>query len=305
MKKLSLAMLLIFSIFPSSYSQDADNNRAGFLLRLDEINAEIASAPHDASKYVKRAEIYYQLQDYEKAVDDIDYVLALDTDKHDRFYYIRANIFITMGKYSEALVDANRIIENNPRNGNYHFIHGASYFGVGMYEEAIIASTKAIELSKPADHSYLRSYYNRADLYIELGKYQEAIADYTKLLEIRPDDYICLFTRSWAYIGLSKPDQAINDMNRAFKITPQDKFGPLYSTRGEAYMQKGKFPKALADFTRAIENYPVGALWLEQRAMVYEAMAKKSLKKSIKNEYLSRAKRDREAAEKIRSTEKE
>jgi tetratricopeptide (TPR) repeat protein len=337
MKKKLLIVLPFFLVLPFAYSQDAETNRAELLLRLEEINAAIVLAPRDTSKYLGRAEIYSQLREYEKAVEDLDYLLVLNPDRRDYYYFVRANIFNGMGKYHESLEDSSKAIEYMPMEGRYYFPRGVSYAAMGMDQEAIIAFTKAIELRPIDDYNY---HYNRGNAYFRLERYQEAIADYTKAIELGPVDYKYYYYRGKAYDKLIKyqeaiddytrvieinprvyqsfhergllyvmvgmPDKAIDDINHLIKIWPTnaESWGTLYGVRGMAYRVKGNsresyFKQAIADFTRAIEYEPI-AVWFDFRAEVYELLAKKALRRSVKNEYLDRAKRDRESAERIR-----
>ena len=56
-----------------------------------------------------------------------------------------------------------------------------SYEHVGQYDKAIADYTKAIEL-EPDDLNYK----NRADCYKEMKQYEKAIVDYTKAIELNP-----------------------------------------------------------------------------------------------------------------------
>lgn len=52
------------------------------------------------------------------------------------------------------------------------------------FEEAIADCTKTIEL----DPGYLKAYLRRASCYQTLEKYEEAVRDYNKAAELSPDD---------------------------------------------------------------------------------------------------------------------
>jgi tetratricopeptide (TPR) repeat protein len=337
MKRTGLIIAFMVIILASAYSQDAETNRAELLLRLEEINAAIILAPQDYSLYYERADVYYLLKEHEKAIEEINYLLVHDPAKRDYYYYLRAYTFSDMDKHSDALEDINRAIEYNPRDGRYYITRGDSYAGMGMEQEALIAFTKAIELLGSSDHypyyargltyfrlgkyqeaiadctkaielspNHFHSYYYRGQSYSEIGKCQEAVDDHTRVIEINPRVYKSFIYRGILYMRLGMPDKAIEDIDYILKLgsTDANTLGTLYGYRGAAYRLKGAsnesyYKQALADLTRAIEYRPI-ALWFDQRAILYEAMAKKVLRRSVKNEYLDRAKRDRESAERVR-----
>jgi tetratricopeptide (TPR) repeat protein len=283
-------------------SQDTETNRAELLLRLEEINAAIVLDPKTFQNYLERANVYYELRDYEKAVEDYNYLLAHDPAKRDYYYYERANVFKTMKKYPEALGDVNKAIEYNPNDGRYYSVRGYCCIFQDMYQEAVIAYTIAIELGSIDEYG---NYFYRGEAYRKLEKYQEALDDFTRALAKKPGDFDSLFHRSSVYLALPKPEpyKAIDDINMALvlRIVPPDKLDKLYMNRGIANHQTGIYRRALADMTRAIGLNPREASYLVNRAVLYEEMAKEALRGSVKNEYLNRAKRDRDAAERIRN----
>ena len=61
-------------------------------------------------------------------------------------------------------------------------IQGLIHNERGEYHEAIAAFTRAIEL----DPTFALAYSNRGRAYIELEQYEEAIADYDKAIELDP-----------------------------------------------------------------------------------------------------------------------
>src|SRR5690606_14690684 len=64
----------------------------------------------------------------------------------------------------------------------YHS-RGLDYFKKGMYEEAIAEFTKAIEINP----KYALAYINRGAAYSRKGQHDQAIVDYTRAIEINPE----------------------------------------------------------------------------------------------------------------------
>ena len=57
----------------------------------------------------------------------------------------------------------------------------------------------------------LKAYYNRGMVCNKLGRYQEAIADYTTAIKINPDDADAYVNRGAAYDDLGRYQEAIAD----------------------------------------------------------------------------------------------
>ena len=71
---------------------------------------------------------------------------------------------------------------------------GIAYSDKGLYDQAIADYTKALELNpKDAD-----AYYNRGLAFRKQGLYDQAIADYTKTLELNPKDAEAYYNKALA-----------------------------------------------------------------------------------------------------------
>jgi Flp pilus assembly protein TadD len=85
-----------------------------------------------------------------------------------------------------------------------------------------------------------------------------AIADYSKVLELKPD-----YTKAYSNRGLNEFvknnfDSAISDETRAIQLNSKD--ANAYSTRGWAFYQKGNVAGALEDCKKAVGLEGVNSL---------------------------------------------
>jgi tetratricopeptide (TPR) repeat protein len=83
-----------------------------------------------------------------------------------------------------------------------------------QFQKAIDAFTKSIEL----DPNYIPCYYERADLYEKMGKWEEALRDYNKMLELDPYFQAAYFNRGRAYSKLGDHEKAVKDFKTAAKL---------------------------------------------------------------------------------------
>lgn len=105
------------------------------------------------------------------------------------------------------------------------------------------------------------AYNNRGNAYLEQGKYQYAIEDYSKAIkkamEIgRGNKNAPIYNnRGNAYYRLKNLEQAVCDYDSAIQIDPQ--FTVAYINRGNAYNELGNREKAIADYNKTIEINPL------------------------------------------------
>lgn len=123
--------------------------------------------------------------------------------------------------------------------------NGTKYFDQEKWTEAIEEYTKALEL----DPNNIHALTNRGSAYTHLGKYNEAIADLTKASEIDPGNIFPYYNRSIAYLYMNQYDNAIADCNKIIDLGIE--FPWVYYHRAMAYKGKNDYGRALADFNKA------------------------------------------------------
>ena len=128
-----------------------------------------------------------------------------------------------------------------------YILRGAESDQRGQYSEAIVNFTKAIEL-KP---DYAEAYYARGHVYGKQGEYDQAIANLTKAIELKPDYAQFYYFRGLTYSGQGEHDQAIQDFTKAIELNP--KLAEAYCFRGFVYEGQDEHDLAIQDSTKAIE----------------------------------------------------
>ncbi len=110
---------------------------------------------------------------------------------------------------------------------------------------------KAIEFFDKAIDSGMEkapTYYYRAGAYAMLGKYEESLKDYRKVLEIDPYDAMAFNKMSEMFLKMNLPDSAIALGNKIIELKSEERTPPvfLYTIIPKAYLHKGETEKALA-----------------------------------------------------------
>src|SRR5690606_13049601 len=86
--------------------------------------------------------------------------LAIKTNDTSSFnYFIRGQVYETMGDDFKAGLDFNEAIDRNPLQADYYYSRGGYYFRLGKYEEATTVFSSAIVLAPHiADYYFQRGY---------------------------------------------------------------------------------------------------------------------------------------------------
>ncbi|MDR2592497.1 MAG: tetratricopeptide repeat protein [Chitinispirillales bacterium] len=131
-----------------------------------------------------------------------------------------------------------------------YFTSGNAKFTLSDYQGAIDDYSKAIEID-PQDAGV---YFNRGIAKSELSDYKGAIEDYSKAIEIDPQDAEAYVNRGAAKSDLSDYKGAIEDYSKAIEINPQ--YAKAYVNRGNAKSDLSDYKGAMEDYSKAIEINP-------------------------------------------------
>ncbi len=117
-------------------------------------------------------------------------------------------------------------------------------------------------------------YSNRAQFYRDQGNINQALADYTKAIEVNPNKGSTYNSRGKTYFDLGGPQndqnlvqQAIADYTKGMEFAPE--LGELYANRGAALGYLGKNQAALLDLNKAIELEPNKPGGYANRSLLY------------------------------------
>lgn len=125
------------------------------------------------------------------------------------------------------------------------------------------------------------AFSNRANLYVALGRFEEAMGDYDRALQLAPldkDAWVVYVNRGCTRIARGEdPYAALDDMNRAKELRGED--GVVLSNRAAVYETLGKYDAAIRDYQAALTSNDVQPFWnryglaLFQRGKSYEALS--------------------------------
>lgn len=139
-----------------------------------------------ATDYFKRAEEFFDQQDYKSAISLLDSALDIKGD-HVSSITTRASALYNIEDYDGTLMDYDKAIELWPAGEEskveligIYLERGDTHYAMQNYELAIIDFSKAIEM----DPTNVLAYIYRGDARDNSGFQKEAIEDYNKAIEL-------------------------------------------------------------------------------------------------------------------------
>ena len=97
-------------------------------------------------------------------------------------------------------------------------------------------------------------YSNRGDSKKQLGRYEEAIKDYDKAIELNPNDAYYYSNRGDSKKQLGRYEEAIKDYDKAIELDHNTAY--YYNDRGNAKLELGRCVEAIEDYDKCIELDP-------------------------------------------------
>ncbi|MCA2775721.1 MAG: serine protease [Microcystis sp. M135S2] len=217
----------------------------------------------------QQSAVYRYLENYEQALTVINQAISL-VPNNPNYYNEKWAVLSELKRYDEGLAAINQAINLAPRAA-WYYNRGNLYYYQQKYDLALSDYDKAIELNP----NYAYAYYNRGNLYKNLQKYELALADYDKAIELNPNYAKAYYNRGVLYYDQKKYELALADWNKAIELNPN--FTDAYYNRGNLYYNLQKYELALSDYSKAIKINPNFALAYYNRGLLYSDLQKYEL----------------------------
>ncbi len=122
---------------------------------------------------------------------------------------------------------------------------------IGIWKNSIALWSYVIE-RQPQGVSM--AYNNRGKVLIDMGRLDEAIADFDRAVAMNPFFHKAYYNRGFVFDKMGRFDEAIADFDKAIASNPS--FREAYYNRGLTYNKTGLFGKAIESFTKSLEIDP-------------------------------------------------
>lgn len=171
-------------------------------------------------------------------------------------------------------------ISNAPVRARAEYQAGMSRLGPNDFAGAIEHFTASLKISETAD-----AYLQRGDAHKNLGHFDLALADWSRAIDLDPNQAQAYTARGTYYQSKNETAKALSDFERSLELNPTV---DGYFQRGQLYAALGQFDKAIEDYDRAIA---------ERRDAPWVYLARSIAKRTLGDEIGYR--RDQERAAKL------
>ncbi len=211
--------------------------------------ADLLLPADSALIYVNRGSAYRIQRKGAAATEDFTRAIEFDPS-YAKAYYLRGFNYIDQRNYAQALLDCNRALELDQGSTNARRCAREAHAAIDRYVAKLNELSRVIR-DAPDEAT---GYYDRGNLFLNHNKFDEAIADYTRALELHPQMVFAFFNRGNAYAAKNDYDTAIVNFDNA--LTLNSAFPDCFVKRGLAHFGKGDIPRAVAEYTKAIQLNP-------------------------------------------------
>jgi tetratricopeptide (TPR) repeat protein len=209
---------------------------------LDAVNRAIELAPSDGSLFLLRASVYTDLRKFDQASADIEAAEKLGRKNVD-FY--KALVACRKGDYEEAVTRWSAYISlaeeaENPSDVCVGLQNRAIAFaGSEQFDKANEDLAKAeIICGSTAELALTKAY-----VLSQIGNFEAGVIEYTKSIQMAPNDPRRYVQRAICYSRLAKIEHAALMLKEKLSMEPNK----------EAESAKGFWRKAIADYDKAIQ----------------------------------------------------
>ncbi|HAN20031.1 MAG: hypothetical protein A2X13_04900 [Bacteroidetes bacterium GWC2_33_15] len=231
MKQILLIIFIVFSINTSIFSQgsiDVESivDMGNDLIKLNDYNAALEkfndalnSLPGYSPAIDGKANVYLLLEDVKEAGKIVEDGIKKNPD-FAPFYLTRGKVYIIKGRFEDAIDDLNRALDLNSQKNDKEFENmvyvnrGAAYQKLFENEKALQDYSKAIEMNPDNPNVYMY----RGVLYYQNNEFNEAILDFNKTLEIDEQNHFAYYNRGMAYLKLDDNDKSCRDFHKACEL---------------------------------------------------------------------------------------
>ncbi len=211
-------------------------------------------APRNALTQITLADIYDRLHQNEEAIavyEGVPDTSALRTTADIQI----AQLLDNLGKKTESAKYLERIVADHPGDEDALRALGNAQRNDKKYGEAIATYTRALAASKKPQKVEWPLYYFRGISYEREKKWDEAVADFRKALELFPDQPLVLNYLGYSWVDRGENlDEAFRMLHKAVELRPSD--GYIVDSLGWAYYKLGKYDEAVKELERAIDLKP-------------------------------------------------
>jgi serine/threonine-protein kinase len=262
-------------------------NRGDYPAALEDFQQALRLNPDFAEAYICQSIIHYYQGDHQGAIADCNQVLRINPRNVDA-YNNRGLNRCALKDYKGAIADFNQVLEIEPNHAKAYLNRGYSCLQLDDNWSAIEDFDKAMRIDPQAAKVYLQQLANtlndeqgaikdanlqlaqglliQGNLRYESGDLREAIAVYTQVLSLDPNNTEAYNRRSTARSAVGDYEGAFEDLYRAtnYYLSDEQSLQPTqratvettakdYQHQGLQKLQGGDFQGAIEEFNQVLQ----------------------------------------------------
>lgn len=299
---ISLALALGVTDAYAQISGLSDKQKQVIEAVMNVYEEELVKNPDDYAVLYSRANQYFVMNEYQKALDDVNHALKVTTRNDKEMltdeYVLRAKIYNVLGNKDAELIDLQEAYRLNPQSEQIRFSLAESYYSNEDYDAAeklflqlyhannlnysataVLAKVevkkrnygKAIEYANQAVKLYPAEaavYINRADVLIMMGQFEPAAQDLISALSVSGDTGVAL--KRLTTLADTNYDAVVSALGNSISKAPN--VGMFYYIRSSIEIKHEHFAEALNDLEAIIKNrlYDYHSIYYDAARCAYQ-----------------------------------
>lgn len=224
---------------------------------LNYINSAIEIDSNDHNLETTKAYIYMDLEYYDKAIDILEKLVDLYPEDEYKHIYLARN-YEKIDRSQDALECLNKVLDINSENleaiekiGDIYLDLYVNKEDTRYYEKAISYGKKLLELSQ---NCY---FYVHVGIMYERGcEFEKSIECYQKASEYDPKDIWPHNNAGYVYKRIGRYEDAISEYKKAIELMEDDQSMLPYRNLATCYEILGLYEEAMDCYNKVLEYWP-------------------------------------------------
>ena len=210
-----ISFLLVCFISPSFFLFSIASSIEHELLLIDK---RIASDTTNITHRLKKAQLLFDSNQHQLAVDEYNTIIKLKPDSYDA-YFGRGMALGRLGEIQNGIDDISVFIEHNPQSSLAFTKRGVRYLWLGDLKKAANDFYRAIALNpKNAE-----AHDDLGVILAQQNKPKEAIVHFSKTIEYDPSYQKAYHNLALTYFIYDNSHAALSIVNKALELSPDSK----------------------------------------------------------------------------------
>ncbi len=246
LKIFGLLLIFLIAACGNNSQTDPDKTQTDSLPPdLAAITKKINEDPKNAGLYNQRAILYLDRKEPDKAMNDINKAIALDS-KNSLYLRTLSDIYFATGKIKNCQEALKKAVEINPDDAEAVLKLAELFFFMKDYKKTFEYADKALKI----DNLNAKADFIKGMAYKDLGDTAKAVRNFQIAVE-KDQEYFHAYMQLGLMYSVKHNFLAVDYFNNALNINPQS-IEALYSL-AFFYQENGEYNKAIEKYTTLLQ----------------------------------------------------